>query len=782
MKRLTALTVILTPTVYAADISGTAGLPHHIESARSIVYSWEEATSGIAKELQFFHSSLPQIGNSTELPESENGDAVIVCDRGMLFDAKTSRMVYIGNVRMRDSRLTLRARDALYLRLEELKSEPTEKEPHPQPQKEVEKTPTVAPEKGAANASASSETISKSTGSETSEQGETELPLHIETCCAEANVVDNRIILYSPAGAKAIVLTRGEDVLRAVPTADSPAYMLADAEGNVLIEAADIYLSYTHPEKGKSTVSAKGGPVYYHAANNTLYLSGDIQLTHPDGNLSCTESLCLVMTPAENPAPVKPGFMSQFTGMRFSGISMATAKGNVVAETSGVNGSSPGTAQGDVLVYNGNTGDCSITGKNSRLTYGEHNSIFANEGIYLLANGDIELRGTNIHGTYERPAQKKETATVQGSFRAGGNIIFNAETGHVTTDKGLIATDSEIDFSCTGAVMLTLEKTAGIEKPEQKKGIPNLAITEYNDIVTITADGQVRIKQLDQGKEIGSLTGEHAFVNLANGSAILSGSAETPAVLVHENGQIVATPGEMPPVLDMQENGDILLTGKDINLRLQGKNGLTTASGKNSMKLIRAENRIVSGSGVVITSPSAIITTNSILTAKLRPAAGAEPDTGHAFSKHSVNYDGIESADTDEGGTVRTEKGSMQCTGAIHVIMNPNADPKDEMAGIRSAVATGNVMLLTKDSTNQMIRAKGDRLNVNGNTGMKSLTGREVILETENNRHVVSGKGAAVHVDKKNNVRISGEKHDTQVTRLNEQSAKHKKNNSNQQK
>lgn len=781
MKRLAAISALLTPAVYAADLTASAPewLPAAVDTARGVIHGWQKSTEGVAKELHFFQSSLPAAGNSTELPESPNGDAVIVSDCGLLFDAKESRLVYVGNVRMRDTRLTLHARDNLYLHLEELSGNSAKKQPNKTEAAAATAKPTATPKTAAPKAkpaatagkSAATAAAPKSAPKEAAPQ----IPLHIETGSAEANVVDNRIILFSPAGAAPIVLTRGEDTLVATPSDTAPARILADKDGNILIEGKDIFISYTSPEQGKSTLHAKGGIAFYHAGQHSLHLSGAVEMTHPNGKLNCSDSLCLVLTPGENPAPTKSGFLSQFSGMRLNGISAATAKGNVVAESGGVNGSQPGTVYGDELVYNGETGACRVVGSDCKLTYGSHNVLYANEGVYLLPNGDIELKGSDIHGSYERPAQKKGAAPVQGTFRAAGHIVFHAETGVITTEKGFTAKDAELDFSCTGPLQLELARKADAAMPEKKPGMPNLAITAYGDITTATAQGCVRGKRMNGGKVISAMEGEHAVIHMEKGSAVLTGNSDSPAVMVHENNRIVATPGDTPPVLNLKENGDIHLTGKDISATLQGKDGLTTATGTGSMVLIRAENRIETGSGVTIKSPSAIITTKGSLSAILQP--GDESGV-KAFGQHTFNYVGVQSAHTASGGTVRTEKGSMQCSGEIQVTMDPNADANDEMAGIQHAVANGNVMLLTKDKDNRMMRASGDRLTINGQTGMKSLTGREVILENENNRHIVSGKGAAVHVDKKNNVRISGEKHDTQVTKLKEQTTKNKQNNS----
>ena len=83
-------------------------------------------------------------------------------------------------------------------------------------------------------------------------------------------------------------------------------------------------------------------------------------------------------------------------------------------------------------------------------------------------------------------------------------------------------------------------------------------------------------------------------------------------------------------------------------------------------------------------------------------------------------------------------------------------------------------MLLTRTSDNRLLHATGDLMTIDAATGMKKLTGRRVTLGDEKNTHVVSGKGAAVYVDAKNNARISGEKHTTVATGLNEQADKRK--------
>ena len=770
MNRFAAIAALLSPSLYAADAAATntPWLAGGVESARGIISQWETHSQNVIKELSFFHASLPEITRDTSLPESPNGDMVIVCDRALLFNAESSRMVYVGNVRMRESRLTLHARDNLYVRMQDATLDKS-KEKGAQ---KVKDKPAVPAAKTAAPAKSRPTAAPAPAHAAQPQKAEAPLlPGHIETGSAVVDTQNNLIILYSPAGAGPIEITRGSDIVRVSPTADTPARLLADPDGNVLLEGRDIYLCTKDRDGKLAELRVPNSTVYYHAASHSLTIPGTCYLSHPDGSLECTEKLCLFLQ-AEKTTTGKSEFLSQFSGLRISGIRSATAAGNVRAATRGVNGTEAGCACGDRLHYDGLTGDCSIEGADCRLEYGRNNKLFANSGIHLLPSGDIELRGSRIHGTYERPAQQQGTAPICGSFETAGDVIFRAETGEITT-TGLRAKDAESAFCCSGAVRLQLARNAEKEIT-RKPGMPNLAITAYGDISRVQAEGNISAQRYIGGKLTNELMGDKLTADLTTGEATLLGSAELPAIVSHEQSRMEALPGaETEAKLDILPNGDLRMTGATITTTMQGKDGLTTATCRDYMNLYRDDNRIETGSGVKLTSPSAILTTNGPLEARLEPSANPEPPTGR-YPQHRFNYVGIRTADTAQGGTIRTSRGSMQCAGPIHIEMNPNGDMRGEYAGLRRATAKDDVMLLTRTSDNRLLHATGDLMTIDAATGMKKLTGRRVTLGDEKNTHVVSGKGAAVYVDAKNNARISGEKHTTVATGLNEQADKRK--------
>ena len=140
------------------------------------------------------------------------------------------------------------------------------------------------------------------------------------------------------------------------------------------------------------------------------------------------------------------------------------------------------------------------------------------------------------------------------------------------------------------------------------------------------------------------------------------------------------------------------------------------------------------------------------------------------FGRFQFDYTGIQEATTDAGCTLRTEQGSMQCTGPVHIVMDPDGSSKDsEMGGMKYATATGDVAIAGKDSSGRLMRATGDHLKIDSSTGMKVLSGKRVTLSDANNTHIITGKGAAISIDARNNVTMVGSKHKTHASNVRQQ-------------
>ena len=774
MMKAAVIAALAIPVLCASGTEYSASLQNDRTQADQLTANLTQ----VAAELESLGVKLPDAEEQTKAPEApQDGDTHATADLGMFFDAAESKLVYLGNVRVTDPRGRIFAKEQLHLYLEDFLADK---------KKDSDDTPPAAPDSEPVvyNPPAEQEEEAEQEATKPGETAEKDT-LPVSDVVAHSVIADmrnNAIYIYSPAAGEELVVAVGENKVCITPTADQSARILADPDGNILLEGSRVQLSTVDNAGGTARLTTTGGHVYYHAATHTLYAPGKSELIHPDGSLNCTEMLCVHLAPAEEEAsPRKKGFMHQFTGMRFKGIATATARGQVTASGKATENRLAVRAEGDELQYNGQTGQCSLTGKSCRLVYGS-SEIQANEGLHLLPNGDIELRGSDIHGNYERESSTTGQM-LRGTFHANANVIFRAELGTISTERGIRLADDEADFSCTGPVHLVLTRKADTTPKAPGTGMPNLAITQFSDISRARATGQVTAHRFDLStrKCIGELQAESVETDLTTGETLLTGVIGEPLKALYNGNKIEAIPAEgSAATMELLANGDLKLNGDRISAELQSENGITTASCRSYVRLIRSANRLETGSSTVLNSPSGILTTNGSLHAVLT-TKGEASTANKKYPGFSFNYDGISQASTNEGCTVRTEKGSMQCTGAVRLVMNTDNKSADKMmGGLKSATARGNVAIAGRDNTGRALRATGDLLEINTATGMKVLSGRQVTLGDANVTHFASGAGACIRIDAKNNASIHGEKHTTHATNIRQQINDNK--NKNQQK
>ena len=788
MMRAAAITALCIPILSAAP---AASYKIDLQQSQQRATTWQQQIAQVATELEELGVEVNSAAAQAEIPETE--DTVAVADQGLLFDTANSRIIYLGNVRLRDARAHINASEQLHIYLQDLTEDKKGKEDAPPaPLADATLTEGIATEEAEAEQPAPDTTESRENeatekpAAPVAEAVEAELPAEsaatikapateparIDTHSAIADSINNAILLYAPAGGKEILMQQGQNMVRITPGATTPARILADPEGNILLEGGEVNVQMVDEEGGITTLKTTGGLAYYHAASHTLHAPGSTIFTHPDGSLQCTQHLCITLVPAEQEKETKAGFMSQFTGLRFDGISTATAQGTVVMTGPATEGRAALRAEGDTLTYDGKTGECSLTGQKSRLCYGSYD-VYTNQGVHLLANGDIELHGSDIHGTYERESDEPGKM-LQGTFKANAPVVFRADHGTITTDKGLCMKDAESDFSCTGLAELKLSPKEGASEPERKPGMPNLAIARYGGVSRAKAIGNVTAHLYEPGTQkcTGELKAASLESDMVTGETLLTGEPGQPLIALYEGNRIVSTPAPgQTATMQMLANGDLRLNGATIDATMVNEHGTTTAHCNDYVRLIRAENRLETGSSTKLKAPTAILTTTGSLSARLsgtgEPVATA-PKTG--FRSFRFNYNGIEEATTGQGCTLRTEEGSMQCTGPVRIVLDNKAKTGDSpMGSVKYATAAGDVALAGKDSEGRLLRATGDLLTIDSATGMKVLSGQRVTLGDAYNTHIITGKGAAIRIDAKNNVKIVGGSHKTHATKVREQ-------------
>ncbi len=702
------------------------------------------------------------------MPEAPEGQSIAVSDGGLFFDAANSQLVYLNNVRLCEARVRLRAANRLYIQLpnegekkvaEEVQesASATVEASQPAPQPQHQASEGAAPAQGQPDAPI--------------------IPLEAVVYDALVDSVANRLVFTSGPGVPQLSFRQGNNLIELTEAEGAPARAQADEMGNILLEAALIHLRWEAEDGSLSEFRTTGGRVLYHAASHALVMEGPVEASYRNGEstMQCSGPFCVTLQPEEGAAPRKSsGFMGQFTSMRFSGIAAASATGNVqfYSRMSGEGMS----LSGDALYYNGKTGKVEVPGTPCILTYGEggRNTLQTDGSLVLEENGDIHLNGKgNIEGVYERPAREEGAPALRGTLSAQAPLSFHADSGTITT-KALNARDTEASLSCTGEVLLTLvprtaeELAAANLPPREKAGMLNMALARYSGIHSLKVVGQVRAQLLDPAAPAtpeASLTATQLDANLSTGEVLLTGVGEN-AAIAFRGYSLSGTAAPLAPAsVHLKRNGDVETRGAQVTCTVPGNKGMTTLTCTDRMLLAREPRSLSLGSGTRIQSPEGIVTTNGPLQAVLAPGTKPARPLSSRFPHLTYDFSGLDSAETFEGATIRTAQGSMQCTQHLSILMLlPGSTEKSSLGGIRSAIATGQVLIAAKDSAGRVMRASGSRLEVDGISGEKKLTGSRVVLEDARNRHEASGEGAAVRIDARNNARITGARHSTSAT------------------
>lgn len=743
---------------------------------------------------------------SQEMPAAVPGKLVAVSDGGLVFDAEQSQLIYLRNVRANDARLRLRASEQLIIQLEKKATRDARKKvPQDVRSGSVSAERIIAPAGSSttppATAPASTDSPADtgstaathpgparqpgssphpSAGSASASAGgtaDTAPAEPVPEVIAPVAVVDmetNRILLSTAGSSGPIRIMRGEDFLQVDTTGGARADVLADELGNLFINGSGLHITWRDRDGQVAELRSPAARVYYHAGKNCFVLEGACNITHPQGSISCTDGLCALLEQGTPPASPRTGFMSQFANMSFGGIRAATAKGDVHLHALAMDEHPESDVRADYLSYDGRTGECLLRGRDCSLRYGE-NLLHTTGSIELLENGDIILLGDVIDGTYSRPSQAVPDQMVCGTFAAKNKMWLTAADGIARTGDGFQAQDSEASFSCTGPVELCLlkgEQPAAVP-PREEVGMLNLTVMQYTNVGHLRAKDQVRVDFHGQvpGQESvqsGSMSGDLLDIDTRAATIRVDAGPGRPAILAFGANRIEAQSPDAASQIELLPNGDIDVRGSGINTTLQGEEGITRTFCRDSIHLDRLQGILTTGCNADVHSPSGIFTANGPLTITLAPKDGAtaaplSPD----HPQLSYPFAGVSRIRTEQGGTLRTTSASMQCTGPVDIELDPTASGDSGSAGsIKRATASGQVAILGKDQQGRLLRATGDRVEMDAQTGVKLITGRKVTLSNEYNTHTATGAGAAVRVDRYNNARITGAKQTTTATSI----------------
>ena len=758
-RSLALFAALLLPAT-AADAAWTdaAWREASLQQAKNIISTWQHEAQGVAAELAKLPDHCVQ---DVVLPEEEEGeDTVISCGGAMLFDTASHNIVYEGGVTLRDPRLKMEAARRLFVRLPE--NELTDKREAAR-QTIEEALPENTPKPRDIRAE---EAEPQDNGS-AFELPAGMAPLFIRTTDAVVDAENNHIIFYTPCAGNLLSLSSGENSVEILPDEDNGASIVADADGNITLAGASIVAVWVDDRQQRTELRVEGGSLCYNAAEHSVALTGKATLSRPAGTVCCTKQL-MVRLQGEHEVKEDVAFLQQFSSISVKGVAAVHAEGGVEMSVAAAEGQPASSLRSEVLDYDAETGLCSLSGEECELDYAGQYSLQGAQSIVLSPDGALTLEGRELSGRYERPAEDGE-GTLVGSFRTGGLITLTPKGDHaeVALPQGITASDPEADFSCTGELTATLLPTEGTEVPQVQGSKLNLALLRFRTLDRASATGGILARRYtaETHQETAHLQAERAEFDLSHNGAELFGTPATPILAAFNGNTLEATPdGDRSPHLIFSAEGDAELRGGMITASFTDeKQGTITARCAHALRLIRAENRLETEGAAEFRAEEGLLTTNGPLHALLVPAA--EPETGHGFR---FPYSGIREAATEQGGTMQSTKGSMQCDGRIRVTLDPDA-ADNGMGGVQTAEAQGHVAIAGKDASGRLIRATGDRLSLDGTTGEKMLSGGRVTLSDGNITHIASGAGAAVRIDARNNASVRGAQHTTTVNRIREQ-------------
>lgn len=748
----------------AADAAWTeaAWRDETLQQAQRIIAQWQHESQGVKHE--FTEQGVDAAQEETTAQDETGEDTVITADGAMLFDTESHNIVYVGNVRLSDPRLKLHAAGRLFVRLPE--SELADKQ-----QAARQSIEEALPE----NAPKPRELREEKQAPEGADASAFELPagmapLRLAAADAVADAENNHIILFSPAGGMPITAESGENGLNIIPAADGAAHVLADADGNITLVGQSIAAEWVDEKGQRTELSVEGGSLCYNAAEHSIALTGACTLHLPGGDICCDKQL-LIRLQGEHEVKEDASFLQQFSALKVTGIAAVHAEGGVEMTGSATEGQPDSSLKGEVLDYDAETGLCSLSGEECTLAYAGQYSLQGAQRILLSPDGALTVEGRELGGTYQRPAEKGETP-LTGQFRTGGLITITPKGDHaeVCLPQGITATDPEADFSCTGELTATLLPAEGVNAPQVADSKLNLALARFRTLDHAAASGGVTAHRYAAGthQETAHLQAERAEFDLTHSAAELFGTTTSPILAAFNGNTLEATPdGDVAPHLSLSAEGDAELRGGLIHAAFTDeKQGTVTARCAHALRLLRAENKLETDGATEFRAEQGILITKGPFYALLTAAETPAEPKKKGFH---LPYTGIREAGTDQGGSVQTAQGSLQCTGRIRVTMDSSAAKDGKMGGLQTASAEGNVAIAGKDGTGRIIRATGDRLSFDAATGEKVLTGSRVSLGDGHNTHTASGGNASVRIDARNNAVIRGATHSTTVSGIREQ-------------
>ncbi len=738
----------------------------HITELKQLLLEWDKRMAPLLEE------SMQHVSGDHQLEESDKkaDESQIESSGGLYFDTALSQLSYLGEVKLRDSRLHLDCR-GLFVQLErESTADSLEKEKQQRTTTPSSRTTTSA-------------------GDSKAEAAQEATPSQLQESQAVAVKSEHAFLdldhecLFLRGGKEGIRIQHQRGEIHATGTGTLA--ILSEKLGVFYILAENIDASYENADKSISQIHAKDG-ILFLLADDSIYLQRDVHIKHEQQRFQSAGAMRLFLQPSEQQEAVSPPFAS--FQKQYSGLYYLVAEQEVELELL------PDAEQPDALTqihtdqlsYDPLTGAIILSGEHSQISQGKQQLIAEGDSlIYWAADGSISAQARQISGQYERAVTetdsegKQHTKLVLGEFQSHKQLVFLATQRAFYLPHGLRTEDSFSSLNSEKELLipfLAAQPQSEAANPpldaDPQFRLPPLVLAQLGDPEGIYTSHPLMVEQ--RAVPSFALQGSSVQVSFAAGLAHIKSHAELAAIFEYDGRRLRAVSPDTDSVILLDEQGDLSISARDISMQIPQQNGTYTLHCMDSLTLDHDQALVLLQENTLITGPDMKLQSSGNTIVHLRPSGETEQKkraNQHAdmLSKHPhLNYafSGVDHVEMPRGASLQTDQLSLQNTGrlVLHLADEKKRAAHPTMQGIAKLQAFDHVRLLTRGSDQRLIYARGDRLDVDGYTAQKELSGHEVYLSDESSSHQVRGNARLI-LDAKNNINIMG---DEQITRASE--------------
>ncbi len=562
----------------------------------------------------------------------------------------------------------------------------------------------------------------------------------------------------------------------------APSAILSDKLGIFYLRAEEISGHIQMEGQEPYHFQAKGG-IFFHLDNQSIRLLRQVQLKQGKQSLSAEGSMQLQLLLSEEDES-KRGYFATFQ-RNYKGLESIFAQGGIDAQIA--QGEDIIHIKGDELSYNAQTGESLLTGKQCSIANSQQDiELQGNALIRWAGSGAIYLAADRLQGHYTRPQQGEgEPKLLRGNFRTEKQLalIPNGEgESLILAPSGLWAEDEESKLEIKGSLALHLRsEPSQAVKEEDTMGLrfPSILLQGSPEFTRLRAAGGITLE--NKGENSLALRADSLDLDALSGSGYILSAPNEELYINYMGQQMKALSPDGTARITLENSGNLLVQAKDIIAQLRNEDGDYQLQCQDELILDKSTDQIRLAGGIELRMPDGLLRSEhaAILTLESLPQQEQKQSSGMLAKYPHLHYPykQLREAVITKGAAIQSSQFSLQCDGELRAIMASDSQTvRPEMAGIARLDAQGKVRFYArheqKGKPAQSLFAQGDKLQINGESGEKILTGTRIILRDDKNTHLAEGSPARLRLNAQNDASLSGKRQRSYAGDITEQMEK----------